>query len=97
MTFICHPELARDLGAAGRLLQPHRLPRRGASLRYASFSMTDKGCHWQEPAPLRSSRVKTSSAGDAAISISLERGLSKARQRPNLREVAASGAKSGDP
>jgi hypothetical protein len=41
---------AKDLGAEGPPLVIGRLPRRGASLRYASFCMTDKGCHWQEGA-----------------------------------------------
>jgi hypothetical protein len=39
---------AKDLGAEDRLLVAGRLPRRGASLRNASFSEADKGCPRQE-------------------------------------------------
>jgi hypothetical protein len=44
---------AKDLGAEGRLLVAGRLPRRGASLRYAPLSMTDKVCLWQEGVQVR--------------------------------------------
>jgi hypothetical protein len=45
---------AKDLGAEDRLLVAGRPPRRGASLHYASFSMTDKGCHCEKGAPSQS-------------------------------------------
>jgi hypothetical protein len=92
MTFICHPELARDLGAAGRLLKTHRLPRQGASLRYASFSMTGKGCHWQERAvapPAPGSAVLRTRRGNVPQPGPLQ---GKYEPRSNRMEIAPSPA-----